>query len=128
MNANNNNDYSSLFSSQTEILSSSISGSTWTISFNQIPYYYHNFTQTVLALLDSRPKESTDFTLSRPTALLNHKYAFGSNIGYVAFPCTMGYWPPGPVCPAAGSKTISFNLQPAPEKSSGEFPSALIGE
>jgi len=123
LNANNNNDYSSIFSTKTEILTSAMaSSSTWSISYNQIPYYYHNFTSSVISILSSRPKAATDFvTNGKTTALLNHKYMFGSNIGYAGSPCTLGYWPPGPVCPSLTSKTTSFKLQPAPEVSSSEL-------
>jgi hypothetical protein len=119
MNANNNYDYSTYFSSQTEILTSSLSNSVWSITYNQIPYYYHNFTASVIAMLNSRPQASEDFVSKVTTALPNHKYMFGSNIGYDGNPCVVGYWPPGPVCPAATSKTTSFKLKPAPETSSG---------
>jgi len=123
LNANNNNDYSLTFSANTEITSSGSSGSTsWTIVFNQIPYYYYNFTKSVISALNSRPKASTDFTTGRTTATLNSLYQFGSNIGYVSSPCNLGYWPPGPVCPSATVKTVSFNLKPAIESSSGKFP------
>ena len=121
LNANNNNDYSSIFSTNTEIISSSSSSSSlWTINFNQIPYYYHNFTASVIAALNSRPKASTDFVNGKTTAVVGRRYSFGTNIGYITIPCQLGYWPPGPVCPSAISKTISFSLQPAPEIYSGK--------
>lgn len=122
LNANNNNDYNPIFSSNTEIISSGLSGTTsWTIVFNQIPYYYYNFTKSVISALNSRPKASTDFALGRTTATTNNLYQFGSNIGYIASPCVLGYWPPGPVCPAATVKTVSFNIKPAIESSTGNL-------
>ena len=119
MNANNNNNSNLIFGSQTEILGGAISGSTWSITFNQIPYYYHNFTKSAIEALNSRPKASKDFLAGKTTAVVNQKYLFGSNIGYAGTQCKLGFWPPGPVCPAANRKTITFKLQPAPEVNAG---------
>ena len=121
MNSNNNNNSNSIFGSPTEILSGALSGSTWSITFNQIPFYNHNFTKSAISALNSRPKVSTDFTSGKTTAIANQKYSFGSNIGYVGTSCNLNYWPPGPLCPAAISKTVSFKLQPAPEINPGNI-------
>lgn len=121
MNANNQYDYSSIFSSYTEILSSSLSSSSWSVSFNQIPFYETNFSTLMVSKLNTRPKASTDFVDGHTTATANHIYPFGSNIGYAGSPCQLGYWPPGPVCPTASTKSVAFKLNPAPETSSGKF-------
>ena len=121
MNANNNNDSNPIFGSQTEILSGALSGSTWSITFNQIPYYYHNFTKSAVDVLNNRPKASKDFFMGKTNVVINQKYSFGSNIGYAGTQCTLGFWPPGPVCPAAIRKTMTFKLQPAPEVNAGKF-------
>ena len=42
---------------------------------------------------------------------------WGENIGYTKG-CD-GYWPPGPVCPSAGSFSKNFNIVPAEEASLG---------
>ena len=121
LNANNQDDKSSIFSTATEVISSTASGNSWTITTNQIPYYNFNFTADVIASLNSRPKRSTDFSNGYTTAEVNTVYPFGSDIGYASKACSMGYWPPGPVCPIAKSKSISFPTKPAQEMSTGKF-------
>ena len=121
LNANNHGDKSSIFSTATEVITSTASGNSWTITTNQIPYYNFNFTADVIASLNSRPKRSTDFKSGYITAEVNTVYPYGSDIGYASKACSLGYWPPGPVCPIAQRLSISFPMKPAQEISSGKF-------
>lgn len=96
---NKNGDYSSLFSSKTDIVNSSQSGYQWKTTSYVIPKYNYNFTASVIATLNSRPKASSDFSSgSKTTAVANKIYTFGTDIGYSGVSCTKKYWPPGPSC------------------------------
>jgi hypothetical protein len=59
---------------------------------------------------------------SKTTKVAGDYVHFGDDIGYTTSGCSMGYWPPGPVCAAAQNDTdaiASFTLLPAVEGSSG---------
>jgi len=93
------------------------------MSTNQIPYYFHNFSSTIVAALNGRPLATSDFSSSGgvTTAITGHSYAFGSNIGYTSSSCILGYWPQGTAtCPHATLSTLNFALKPAPEISNGD--------
>jgi len=127
LNANNNNDFSNTFNSNTDILTSygtaGIS-SNWAVTTNQIPFYSQNFTAAIIATLNGRPRASIDFSGSsgHTTAIIGHYYSFGSDIGYVSGTCGSGYWPDGTaVCPIATSASLTFPLKPAPEISVGKY-------
>jgi hypothetical protein len=124
LNADNNNDFSSVFTANTEVVVSyGIAGTTniWTVSSNQIPFYDYNFSTSVVSTLNSRPLAGSDFSSGQTTAAVGRTYAFGSNIGYSSGSCGLGYWPPGTaVCPYATSVSVSFSLKPATEVSAGK--------
>lgn len=115
---NSNSDYSSLFSSNTDITTSIRSSGVWSTTTKQIPKYDHTFTTSDITTLNSRPKASTDFTTGSTTAVAGTTYSFGTNIGYKTTSCAKGYWPPGPSCPSATTATNSWDLTPAPETNS----------
>jgi len=120
LNSDNNHDYSSLFSTYTDILSSygSKSSSTWKVSCNQIPFYVRkNLTSKIVADLDDRPLAWNDFrrNYGRTSVREGSSCSFGSDIGYSG-PCGFGFWPPGTSsCPRANSKTIEIPRRPAIE-------------
>jgi hypothetical protein len=130
LNAQNNYDYSFLFSAYTEILSSFgvSSSSTWQISSSQIPFYNLNVTAAIISSLNSRPYASSDFSNSggRTTARLGKISSFGSSVGFVSSTCSTGYWPPGAdTCPVPANAAPIFTLRPAAEVSVGSRYSIL---
>jgi len=133
---NTNNNYSSIFKSFTDILSSSyISSSSrrqltstttlttgWKVTFKGIPIYYHNMTEADITKLNSRPQASSDFSSnSKTTATAGTYYQFGSDLGYSSTQCTKGYWPPGPDCPSPTDRSYVFPIKPAPENSTSKL-------
>lgn len=127
LNVNNANDVSSIFSTNTDIVVSyGTAGTTnvWTVTSNQIPYYFFNFSSAVISSLNSRPTAATDFSGSGglTTAVVGRSYPFGSNVGFTSGSCGLGYWPSGTaVCPLASSTSLQFKLKPAPEISTGSI-------
>ena len=120
----NGGEVNSVFQSKSEILTKAvISGQSplFSVSFNQIPSYYHNFSEADVATLKGRPKASSDFKVGGPTVAAGQVKEFGSDIGYNSSSCSLGYWPVGPVCPQVLPSSASFSLLPAPETSSGEY-------
>ena len=93
----------------------------WKVSFSGIPSYYHNLTAWDMNLLNTRPKKSTDFNGGKTTVSQGQIVQFGANIGYKSTGCTMGYWPPGPGCPADIKGSYIFPVAPAPETSTSKF-------
>ena len=66
--------------------------------------------------LNLRPKKSIDFfNGSDSTVSAGKKYVWGDNINYNSKNCSLGYWPPGQLCPIAKKKYTLFKLNPAPE-------------
>ena len=124
---NTNNAYSSIFSSNVDITTSGFVNATqsttgWKATFTGIPYYGHTFTSAEIAELNSRPDASTDFVTGQTTAVAGNFYNFGDNIGYSTKKCSLGYWPPGPGCPAEYNGSYTFPVYPSPEmKSSKSF-------
>lgn len=114
---NKNNNYNNYFKSWTEIANSHLTshGQIWSVLASQIPNYNKIFTAADIQTLNSRPKASTDFKTGQTTAVAGRNYTFGTNINYVTNSgCNLGYWPPGPVCPAAQNKVLNFTVTPAP--------------
>ena len=126
---NENNDYSENFGASTDISSSKIDSDSWSTMFNRIPNYERVFTQEDIEELNSRPNAATDFDNGETSAKAGEKYAFGDDIGYLITHqgCELGYWPPGPECPTASSKTISWDLSPAPEEYTGGCFMPMLG-
>lgn len=84
-----------------------------------IPSYSTKITTSMISTLSTRPKKTTDFsTGSAPTCAVGDTIPFGKSIGYSSSACSMGYWPPGPVCPSKTASTSTFTLTPAAETSS----------
>lgn len=118
---NKNNNYNHYFNSWTDITNSHVTGKgkVWSVLASQIPNYNNIFTTANIQQLNSRPKASTDFVTGRTTAVAGRNYTFGTNINYVTSSgsgsgCNLGYWPPGPICPAAQNIVLNFTLTPAP--------------
>ena len=110
------------FNATTDVTTSVLSTQTWRTTFSQIPNYDRVFSSNDIQELNSRPKASTDFKNKSTTADAGTTYKFGDDIGYLSNSCSLGYWPPGPVCPAAVNLTVHWNLNPAPEtRSDGCF-------
>ncbi len=94
----------------------------WKVTFKGIPLYYHNMSSADISKLNSRPKASTDFSTSgKTTAKAGTYYSFGSSLGYSSTGCTLGYWPPGPVCPSGSDRSYVFPVKPAPENSTSKY-------
>jgi hypothetical protein len=128
----NGGEVNSVFQTPSEVLTKaaiSAKGSQlFSVSFNQIPAYYHNFSEADVAALNSRPKAATDFkSSSGTTAVAGQVLEFGSDLGYNSSSCGLGYWPVGPVCPKVMPSSAAFSLLPAPETSTGESESNLHG-
>ena len=126
----NGGEVNSVFQSPSEVLSKAavISGKqqVFSVTFNQIPSYYHNFSDADVAALNGRPKAASDFKLdSGTTAAAGQVLEFGTDLGYNSSSCALGYWPAGPVCPKVLPSSASFNLLPAPETSKGECAATL---
>ena len=114
--------YNSIIGSNVGISSSTYTSSSnaWTVGMTGIPNYDRTFTAANVAALNARPKASSDFRSGATTAVANTWYAFGSDIGYQTRSCSEGYFPPGPVCPAAQTGfSASFPVNPALETGSG---------
>lgn len=114
----NNGHYNALFSQYTDTINLTYSAATNKISshFFGIVNYDQNFTASMIATLNSRPLAFSDFVnKATTTAVAGNYYVWGSNIGYSQRSCSMGYWPPGPVCPVSTYKTKSFTLTPKQE-------------
>ena len=115
---NTNNNYNNYFNSWTDIATSHVTGKgkLWSVLTSQIPNYNYRFTTADIQQLNSRPKASTDFVTGRTTAVAGRNYTYGTNINYVTSTgsCKLGYWPPGPICPAAQNIVLNFTLTPAP--------------
>lgn len=119
---NTASNYNSVFQSSTDITSSaySSSASKWSAVSTGIPNYDRTFTAADISTLNARPLASTDFrSNSKTTAVAGTSYVYGADLNYQTNRCVAGYWPPGPVCPTATSKTSTFTLTPAVETSSG---------
>ena len=91
----------------------------WQIQFTGIPDYDHNITSSEIAALNSRPEAYKNFVGGATSATVGEYVVFGQNIGYTSTQCTLGYWPPGPVCPASASNHQIWTLEPAPELTEG---------
>jgi len=121
LNANNDADVRVIFSTNTDILSSSGNSATniWKVTCNQIPSYKVNCTSNMIFDMNSRPQAWSDFFLSsgKTTAKVGKSYIFGSSVGYPTSSC--GFWPPTSSCPNALSATLKFPINPAPEISTG---------
>ena len=114
---NKKNNYNNYFKSWTDITNSHVTsnGKIWSVLASQIPNYNNIFTASDIQKLNSRPKASPDFKTGQTTAVAGRNYTFGANINYVTNSgCNLGYWPPGPVCPAAQNKVLNFTVTPAP--------------
>jgi len=122
----NRGEVNSVFQAKSEILTKTlISGQSqsqlFSVSFNQIPSYYHNFSDADVAALNGRPKAASDFKASSGTTVsAGQLLEFGADLGYNSSSCALGYWPTGPVCPKVLSASTQFSLFPAQETSSGE--------
>lgn len=117
---NQNNAYSDIFDSFLDITTSTFVNATqnttgWKTTFTGIPYYGHTFTSAEISKLNSRPDAADDFVTGQTTAVAGNFYNFGDNIGYETNKCYLGYWPPGPGCPANYSGTYTFPIFPSPE-------------
>jgi hypothetical protein len=116
---NNEGHTNSYFSGTvTDVTSSALASSVWEVKTNRIPNYDHKFTSTEISTLNSRPKASSDFSSGATTATAGQEIVWGQDIGYkytVNQGCSLKYWPPGPSCPTAASKTYDITLSPAPE-------------
>ena len=117
---NTNGQYSNIFSSKVDVLTSgfvntSASTTGWKTTFTGIPFYGHTFTTSEISDLNNRPDASSDFTTGQTTAVAGTYYEFGADIGYESNQCSDGYWPSGPVCPAAYNGTYTFPVFPSPE-------------
>ena len=120
---NTNGNYNPYFKSSTDVVDSHITnkGKYWSVIASRIPLYNNIFTTADIQKLNSRPKASTDFVTGKTTAVAGHNYTFGTNINYVKNKgdCALGYWPPGPICPAAQNLALNFTITPAPATSAG---------
>jgi hypothetical protein len=106
--------------SETDVSTNSLSTG-WQVQYRGIPSYSHKMTSTDISTLNTRPKASTDFKTGSTSAAAGTTYAWGEDIGYNSNQCSKGYWPPGPDCPAATTRTSVFTLTPKPESSSGKL-------
>ena len=97
-----------------------VTGKAWKLTFTGIPNYDHNISDADVNKLSARPKASTDFVTGSTTASTGKFIRFGENIGYTTKSCSLGYWPPGPSCPAAYAGSQAFTLEPAPVTNSGK--------
>lgn len=123
---NQNEAYSTIFDSYLDVTTSgfvnaSTSTTGWQATFTGIPFYGHTFTTEEINELNSRPDASTDFPTGQTTAIAGNYYYFGENIGYSTSKCSLGYWPPGPGCPANYSGTYTFPVFPSPETKASEY-------
>lgn len=96
-----------------------VTGQAWSLTFTGIPNYDLDISASTITTLNSRPKASTDFKTGATTATAGSLIKYGASIGYTTKQCSLGYWPPGPSCPAKYSGSQSFTLSPAPETTSG---------
>jgi hypothetical protein len=92
----------------------------WKVYFTGIPKYNVYITSSQISTLNSRPDASSDFTNGATTAVSGDFIVYGESLGYSSSSCSMGYWPPGPDCPAQYSGFYVYNLQPAPEANTGK--------
>ncbi|MEM7017597.1 MAG: YHYH protein [Pseudomonadota bacterium] len=82
------------------------------IQASGIPNYLVTITQAIFDALTNRPRASTDFSNGAPAVSVNQQVAFGQDVGYSSNGCSLGYWPPGPVCPEATSHNGLIPLNP----------------
>lgn len=82
------------------------------VQTNRIADYRTTMTQQLIQELNGRPRASTDFRLGHTTATVGQVVEFGDDIGYTLQSCSLGYFPPGPGCPTAQSRTFAFPIQP----------------
>jgi hypothetical protein len=115
----------SVFQAKSEILTKAVQqhSQLFSVSFNQIPSYYHNFSEADVAALNGRPPPTK--SSSGTTVKVGQVKEFGADLGYNSSSCSLGYWPAGPVCPKVLSASAEFSLFPAPETSSGEYISSM---
>jgi len=90
-----------------------INGTTYVrVKASGLPDYSSVVTDSTIATLNSRPNAATDFVTGATTVVSGTTVTFGDDIGYDSTQCTMGYWPPGPVCPDDVSHELYFPLSP----------------
>ena len=115
--------YSNIYDTEANIyrLSVDYSNALIKVYSHGIPDYNRYFTTSDITFLNSRPRRSSDFRSSSSTTKNAGDYVeFGEDIGFATTGCSMGYWPPGPVCADAQTGTsaiTSFTLLPAQEAS-----------
>lgn len=121
---NFNHTYNYNFNAMVGINSMIYDGDTYSTSIDTtgIVEYDMKFTQDMIDSLNSQPLASEDFVTGRTTAVAGNIYTWGDNIGYITTTtstegCNLGYWPPGPVCPAVSVYQTELTLQPAEETS-----------
>jgi hypothetical protein len=73
-----------------------------------------------LVSLNTRPKKSTDFVNGNTSADAFDVIQFGDSINYVTTDCSLGYFPPGVICPSPVSSWYRFSLRPNLEKTGGQ--------
>eukprot|EP01035_Chromulina_nebulosa_P032825 gene32825-43879_t len=88
----NGGEVNSVFQSPSDVLSKAVvsakGSQLFSVSFNQIPAYYHNFSEADVAALNSRPKAASDFkSSSGTTAVAGQVLEFGSDLGYNSSSC-----------------------------------------
>lgn len=80
-----------------------------------IPNETFTMTTAISNALAARPRASTDFSNGMgPTVTLNSLVQFGQHIGFNSPACSLGHWPPGPVCPSNQNREVYFPLSPQP--------------
>ena len=141
---NTNNYTNALFKTKPDILTSKYTTSSsytiqsmastsnaWQIGYNRIPNYDHTFTTSEITTLNSRTNAATDFAAGgKTTAVEGSYYVFGTNIGYKTTSCSLGWWPPGPVCPTVSVSSTTFPLMPLSETATtanSAYPGCYVG-
>jgi len=76
------------------------------VETEQIPSYNITIDSANVTWLNSRPNADTDFDNGATTVEAGDQVVFGQDIGYSDDMCSLGYWPPGPVCPESNSETF----------------------
>ena len=92
-----------------------------------VPNYTVQLTQEDVDELNGRPKVTSDFLGGQTSAAAGDSVLFGQDIGYTGAGCTMGYWPPGPSCPANVNHRVYFPLAPQPSAQVCETGLGTIG-